>query len=121
MRLEPSIGPLPNSPRRPAIRPSLRGAHRATRQSRSMSVRRRRDCFAALAMTRPLWSRELGVHYISSAAIPLPAAQNSAAERLAQIESKSLIYCIFPSQREGLPRAETGFVPEIRDRRAEAA
>ena len=58
---------------------------------------------------------------LNSPAIPLPSAQNSAAERLGQIVSKRLIYRIFPSQREGLPRAETGFVPELRDRRAEAA
>ena len=58
---------------------------------------------------------------LNSPAIPLPLAQNSAAERLGQITSKGLILRIFLSQREGLPKAETGFVPEIRDRRAEAA
>ena len=58
---------------------------------------------------------------VNSPAIPLPSAQNSAAERLDQIKSKWLIYSIFPAQSEGLPRAETGFVPELRDRRAEAA
>jgi hypothetical protein len=57
----------------------------------------------------------------NSPAIPLPAAQKSAAERLGSIESKLLTYNIFSAQREGLPKAETGFVPEIRDRRAEAA
>src|SRR3984893_13137324 len=54
----------------------------------------------------------------NSPAIPLPNAQNSAAKKLGRIEPKSLIYSILPAQREGLPRAETGFVPELRDRRA---
>jgi hypothetical protein len=57
----------------------------------------------------------------NSPAMPLPTAQNSAAEWPDQIAYNYLIYNMFPSQREDFPRAETRFVPELREMRAEAA